>query len=168
MRLRWWSLGFGLMMTVPALANPDGAPWGTVDPNASDNCNSCHFDSAARDNSSAVTLSGFPDHVLPKTTYDLTLSFESNQAVIAGFLLRASAGEFCCSDGAEAMEGRVRSILPLSAKDGFTWKIKWRSPKHEIESPIAINVAVNGANDDASPFGDHIHYRTFVLCPDEK
>lgn len=51
---------------------------------------------------------------------------------------------------------------PVRYDDGVSWKYQWRAPA-SIAQSIVFFVAASSANDDGSPFGDIIHFRSFEL-----
>ena len=42
----------------------------------------------------------------------------------------------------------------------------WTAPDLP-DKKVTFNLAVTGANDDGSPFGDRIHFRSFTVTPDK-
>lgn len=54
------------------------------------------------------------------------------------------------------------STLPASGV--ARWTLEWRAPE-QAAGAIAIHVAANAANDDASEFGDFIHTFEVTLQP---
>ncbi len=144
-----------------AAANPNGAPWGSADPDVAQNCSSCHFDGAPSVNSHLLSLAGLPEFIAAGETYQLTLGLAPGDAMIAGFMLSANAGAFHHpGEGVETNEQEARSVRPVPASAGAQWKLKWTAPA-DLSGDVIFYAAVNGANDDASPFGDIIHYRAF-------
>ena len=157
-------------VSAPVAAHPSGAPWGTSDPTEPEHCATCHFDGGPVYSSPALTIDGLPETVTPARIYDLTLTFAADAGLSNGFLLYASkandpAGAFSGEgDGLETMGSSVRSIAPRTGDDAI-WEFQWRAPD-EIESPVFFWIAANAGNDDQSPFGDAIHYKTMVVDPD--
>ena len=146
-----------------AAANPHGAPWGAAKPGAGQDCASCHFDYDPAVDSELISLEGLPARVSPGATYDLVLRLAPSDAAIAGFMVSASEGVFSgARDGIEANGREVRSTAPVPAEEGASWRLKWTAPD-DLAEEVFFYAAVNGANDDASPFGDIIHFRSFAV-----
>jgi len=149
-------------------AFPDGAPWGAANPATVQNCASCHFDDEPVRDSNALVIEGLPGQPAPGATYELKLVFVDPDIVIAGFqliaqLVERQAGTFVSSAaGVEFIGSAIRSTVPVSSGDGVSWAFDWRAPA-EIDSPIVLHVAACAANDDGSPFGDTIHFRSYRL-----
>ena len=151
-----------LALISAAAANPAGAPWGAANPGAALSCATCHFDYDPALASEAVTLAGLPAHVRGGETYKLTLLLAESDAVVAGFMLSASGGTFAVVSQDVEVRGReARSTKAVAARAGVQWRIDWTAPA-DLHEDIIFYTAINGANDDASPFGDIIHFRTFA------
>lgn len=154
-----------------ARAYPDGAPWGAANPAADEHCASCHYDYDAVHDSAAITIDGLPDQPAAGMVYDLTIRFDERGADIAGFQAiaeaeQSDAGAFVATaSDLEFIGAAIRSITPRENDDGFSWAVGWRAPISISES-IVFFVAASSANDDGSPFGDTIHYRSVTLPPD--
>lgn len=155
-------VGVGLICVEPVAAHPDGAPWGSADPAATENCASCHFDQAAIKNAGAISLEGLPAEPTPRRAYDLMLRFTPFEEGVAGFLLSTSAGFFVTTAGGLEAQGReVRSNQAMPLTGAIEWRVTWVSPQ---EDTLAIfHAAVNAANNDASPFGDQVYFQRFEL-----
>ncbi len=156
-----FSVMLAIMMasTGQAFASSTGAAWGGANSDGLRNCQSCHYDSEAVIASPLLTLSGLPDAVRPGQTYQLTLALARTDAVIAGFMLSASEGVFeSAGDGIDVQRQQARSSKPVPAQTGASWVLTWTAPETYTE-PIIFHAAVNGANDDASPFGDVIYFK---------
>ena len=154
-------LAFWVVLTNAALAYPDGAPWGVAKPASGQNCNSCHHDYDLEKDSPLISLGGLPASVRTGETYALTLRFAPSDAEIAGFMLSASAGAFSeDSNGIEANEQEVRSTNPVPAGDGASWRVDWTAPE-DLSEEVFFYAVINGADNDASPFGDVIHFKMF-------
>jgi hypothetical protein len=154
-----------------ATAFPDGAPWGAANPAAEQNCATCHFgDEPVRD-SAALVIDGLPAQPAPGEIYELEIIFDDPDMAIAGFQLIAQiveqqAGTFVSSaEDVEFIGSAIRSTTPVSNDDGVAWSFEWHAPV-EIESPIVFHVAATAANDDGSPFGDIVHFRSYRLPAD--
>ena len=100
------------------------------------------------------------------------MHFAPADAVVAGFQLLAAAGDadagvFRTADAAiETVAAASRSTAPVKSDGGATWRLTWRSPD-VVARPIILYLAASAANDDQSPLGDTIHYRSFALAPAE-
>ena len=144
-----------------AIAFPEGAPWGAANPDADENCGTCHFGYDATINAQSISVRGLPEAAVPGETYKLEISFADDEAVIAGFQLLATDGDFHVDGGdIEYLGAAIRSTKPSTADDGFNWLLSWTAPDNPGERVI-IYVAVVAGNDDLSPFGDRAFFRTF-------
>ena len=154
-----------------ARAFPDGAPWGAANPAAEQHCASCHFDADPVRESAALVIDGLPIKPKPGATYELKIVFEDPDIVIAGFQLIAHAGEvqagtFASSDAnIEFIGAAIRSTAPVKGDESISWAVEWHAPG-EVMLPVVFYVAASAANDDGSPFGDTIHYRSYRLPAD--
>jgi hypothetical protein len=154
-----------------ARAFADGAPWGAANPAAEQHCASCHFENDPVRDSAALLIDGLPAKPEPGTTYELQIIFEDSDIVIAGFQLIAHAGQeeagtFTSSDAdIEFIGAAIRSTAPARSDGGVSWAIAWRAPG-ELTLPVIFYVAAAAANDDESPFGDTIHFRSYRIAAD--
>ena len=154
------------LLAGPAAANPEGAPWGSADGAAA--CASCHFDGNAIDPSPMISLDGAPAAVSPGAVYDLILSFDKADAPVAGFLAAAFSGDetrrrVSCGRrrvGGDARRRNSLSTAPFVGGGAAIWRFRWRAPVTSTD-PIRLHIAANAGNDDRSPFGDAVHFRTF-------
>lgn len=169
-------LGIALVLSVAftlnaARAFPDGAPWGAANPAAEQNCATCHFGAEPIRDSRALRIDGLPQRPVADASYDLSIIFDDPEIVTAGFQLIAyaeqqEAGSFASNEtGIECFGAAVRSTAPVKDDNGVSWWVEWRAPG-EIVSPITFYVAASASNDDGSPFGDTIHYRSYRLPAD--
>ena len=166
-------LALTVAVMVPALAqaNPDGAPWGAADDDQA--CAACHFDGEAIKDSPAISVSVSPlsgENIV----YELVLRFEKEGVGMAGFLATstdrsgAALGRFSSNGaGLETRGSEIRSTTPDRAADAAQWRFYWRPPQDWTAEDRAPNlrIAVNAANDDASPLGDAIHLRVVEIAP---
>ncbi len=105
----------------------------------------------------------------PNAVYDVTLRLNDPQAKTAGFLAEffrpgAVAGIVIApGDDVETRAAAVRSTAPRSAP--AVWRFRWRAPN--AQGRILLRAAANASNDDASAFGDVIHYaeRHILVAP---
>lgn len=151
-------------MASKAHAYPNGAPWGSANPAVEPNCSSCHFDGEAVAASTALTISGLPQTLTGGEHYEIKLHFNRPTDGPTGFLVSASAGAFSTDKpDLETLGQEIRSISPSHAA-AAEWKFNWKAPESQLQSgPVIFYIGVNAANDDASPFGDEIHFRTFEV-----
>ncbi len=151
-----------------ARAFPDGAPWGAANPAAEQNCATCHFDAEPIRDSEALVISGLPLHPAPGTIYELKIILADPDTVTAGFQLIAQAanheaGTFFSTEAEVEFIGAViRSTAPLRSDAAVAWEVEWRAPS-TVVSTVVFYVAASAANDDGSPFGDTIHFRSYRL-----
>ena len=149
-----------------ARAFPDGAPWGAADPDATENCGTCHFDGEPARDSKALAVSGLPENLSADTLYDLVVTFENPGGVAAGFQMIAWAGHSPAGQftpqatDLETVGAAVRSTEPTRSDGPVSWAVRWRTPA-TIDSTVRIHVAATAANDDQSPLGDSIHFRSY-------
>lgn len=149
-------------------AFPDGAPWVTANPAVEQGCAACHFGTDPVLESEALVLRGLPEKAEAGVTYDLTITLEDPNLVIAGFQLITqaagrSAGTFAASSSdIECIGASIRSIAPRRTKGRAVWAVRWRAPEKR-DGPIDFYVAASAANDDGSPFGDTIHFTSYRL-----
>ncbi|MEM9619080.1 MAG: choice-of-anchor V domain-containing protein [Pseudomonadota bacterium] len=159
----------------PSGAFPDGAPWGSADPSGAQNCASCHFDSEAVLSSDALFFLGsVPEKILAGEAYSFGVASLADINSVVGFLLAATCeGEPCGvflpgESGQEVNGSQIRSTelqTPFSkggASGIASWIVQWRAPI-DLTSPVDFHFAVNIANDDQSPLGDQIHYRSHTI-----
>lgn len=155
-------------LPVSAPGYPEGAPWGAADPDASENCSACHFDDEPILNSASIAIDGLPAEPVTDETYEFVVRFEDADAVAAGFQLLAratagSAGLFSANGSMlEAGAAGIRSTRPTKNENGVQWTIKWTAPDNP-GATIQFFLAVTGANDDGSPLGDQVHFRSFGI-----
>lgn len=150
-----------------AHAYPEGAPWGAANPDADESCATCHFDADPVRDSAQLNLTGVPRDIEPGQRYELVLQFDATGAVVAGFqvVIRtggAQAGTISAvSANVEAIGAAVRSTEPATANEVIRWVFSWQAPA-AIKAPVVFHTAALAGNDDGSPLGDTLHYRTFL------
>ena len=151
-----WAFGF-----------PDGAPWDSV--SRKGGCAECHFGSPVQLDSESLQIIGRPDLIKPGLTYTLKVRFDQDEMARAGFLLSAldtegPVGTFTSADKTTSTrKAQARSNLSGTAlirPGSAEWRLQWMAPANLI-NPVSFIIWANAANDDQSPFGDHIHYRTW-------
>ncbi len=107
-------------------------------------------------------LVGLPEYVAAGEEYEVTLRFDAGAAAKAGFLLSASSGAFAAIDDfVEAKDAEARSAAPSPPRGGVAvWSVVWRAGE-DVSDIVTFRAAATAANDDASPFGDKVHFRKF-------
>ncbi|MEO1136413.1 MAG: choice-of-anchor V domain-containing protein [Pseudomonadota bacterium] len=168
MRLAGASLiGFGLICATPVAAHPDGAPWGSADPVAAENCASCHFDNDAVHDSDLISSTGWRPLVRSGDQFEFRLLFQNRPYAFVGMQVMASVGTFEAEqDELEAYGAQIRSNAVVGGVGGWNmWRFVWTAPE-SVEEPITFHFAVNKSNNDQSALGDQIHFRTLTLYPD--
>ncbi len=148
-----------------AAAYPDGAPWGSADPGAAENCATCHFSSDPILNSDAIEIDGWPRLVSAGDVYELVFRFAAREGASAGMqvLVRsggAEAGAFLAApDGLETDGAKARTTVPRPFTNGeVSWRLEWRAPDPE-NGRVTMCVGASAANGDASALGDTVHFR---------
>lgn len=158
----------GGLAAAVALAFPEGAPWGTADPEATETCSSCHYDYEPQRDSASLDIDGLPAEAVAGCEYALRVRFTAGDAAVSGFQLVAAgtggpAGVFrSADDGVETIGAAARSTRPAARDGDFRWSLRWQAPGPDGQ-PVVLYLAASAANDDRSPFGDTIHYRRFVV-----
>ena len=157
-----------LAAPVAGVAYPEGAPWGAANPAAQESCASCHFDSDAIDQSSAISLTGLPKRPAAGETYPLELTLDAPLSVVAGFQIIAvaedtEAGRFVFAEAALETAGAAIRSTTLQRTRPATWSFLWQAPNQDVQWPIVLLVAATAGNDDGSPLGDIVHFRSFTL-----
>lgn len=164
------STAFCIVFASDVRAFPDGAPWGAANPEVEQDCANCHFGTEPVLASPALVVRGLPESPQPGETYELNIAFDDPSIVVAGFQLFAQvsdgdAGTFKSSgDDIEFIGASIRSTAPQKSAGTATWSVQWHAPA-ALEDPIEFFIAASAANDDGSPFGDTIHYRSYRLTP---
>ncbi len=167
MTRHWWFAGsFGALLPIAAAAYPDGAPW-PAGHGARSDCSACHFDSPAIAASDGLVVEGLDRSLRAGETYPVTLRLSDPDAELAGFVARferadGMAGRTVPEEGLEADGPAIRSVRPVKPDSSTaSWRFHWTAPNEP--GAIIFYVAANAANGDASPFGDRIHLREWVL-----
>lgn len=158
-----------------ASANPEGAPWGSANPAAAQNCASCHFDGEAVTDSESISIFHNEAQIAGGQTVDLYIQFKNPDNQKAGFQIISSAGKFSSEyQDIEANGAQARSVAPRNnaswpemvgtqiSSDVVMWKLRW-TPPEKSDDQVTFWIAVNESNDDQSPFGDQVHFKTIVL-----
>ncbi|MED5462375.1 MAG: choice-of-anchor V domain-containing protein [Pseudomonadota bacterium] len=153
--------GAAALVGSTAVALPEGSPWGSANPQAAEHCGTCHFGYDAETDAEALVLRGLPEKPVPGKTYELQIIFDDPEAIVAGFQLLASDGEFKANTGnIEYLGAAIRSTRAWHADEGFSWTLSWIAPEAPSVA-VPIYIAAVGGNDDLSPFGDRAFFRTY-------
>jgi len=135
-------------------------------------CQACHFGRGLNEGDGTLTVTGLPDTVETGRSYSLAISLEAAMER-AGFMLAlrhpdgTQAGRLRSDDTTRVAVGTVDSTgvqyghhtldgTALTDPGRSAWALRWTAPKAPGDS-IAVHVAANAANDDASAFGDDIY-----------
>ncbi len=148
----------------PATAHPEGAPWGSADPDTLNSCASCHFDHEPVGRSQSLLVAGLPEYAEAGEEYEVTLRLDAGGAAGAGFLLSASTGAFgAINDFVEVNGSEARSVKPSLPRNGFTeWSFIWRAGA-QTPDIVTFRAAAIASDNDQSPFGDELHFRKFEV-----
>ena len=152
-------------------AFPDGAPWGAANPAADQNCASCHFDADPVVESAALVVRGLPQKTTPGASHELEIALGDPDTVVAGFQLIAQAADehagkiVSDESNVEFIGAAIRSTAAMKNRNPATWVVEWKAPD-TFESDVVIYVAASAANDDGSPLGDRIHFKTYRVTAD--
>ncbi len=150
-----------------AMAQPGGAPWNNFGGPGGESCTECHFDRAAVEPSTALSLEGLRGSLERGAVYRLTVRLATPDLATAGFLLAVRredgrpAGRFAVNNArTESLQAAVRSTETGTATSGglAQWSFHWQAPE-DGGGTVTFFLAANAANDDASPLGDTIHLR---------
>lgn len=157
------------LLAAAAVASPKGADWAVIDDVAG--CGSCHLGSPDPANSTAVSIEGLPQRVVPSEPYTLEIVLADPALQIAGFLLAVTAADIPAgmlssvdatteSQGARARSTRA-GTLP-QAEGAMRWRVTWTAPP-SLAGPIRFEIWANAGNDDLSPLGDRLHHRLWEV-----
>ena len=119
------------------------------------------------ESSPAFSVEGLDGPLQAGRTYTVHLRFSPDDGAVAGFLASFNseddgAGAVIAADGLESKGAAVRSTAVKTLAQGSTaWTFDWTAP--DRQGPVTLLIAANAANDDASPFGDTIHYAAVPL-----
>jgi hypothetical protein len=62
----------------------------------------------------------------------------------------------------ESIGAAIRLTTPVQNNGTVSWALQWHAPI-KFSPPIVFYVAATAANDDGSPLGDSIHFRSYEL-----
>lgn len=164
----------------------DGPPPGHTGGFGEPTCTECHSDRPLNEGAVSIRIRGIDSVYAPGAPIRLEVVFEQPELEMAGFQLAArwldskdagsQAGAFralndrievlTASSGVQYVQHTFTGTSP--AQSGLAvWAVEWTAPEvGEGPGAVAIDVAVNAANDDFSEYGDRIFRRRFVLRPD--
>lgn len=163
-----------LLAAGPARAYLDGPPAGHTGGFGEPTCHRCHFDQPLDDPAGRLDVEGFPEAFEPGRRYLLCVALMRPGTVRGGFQLavRFAAGEragrpagrLTAGEGAEVVEGptgvpyarQARGSAAAPADGSFRWIVEWEAPPG-AGGEVALHVAANAANDDASELGDFVY-----------
>ncbi len=164
----------------------DGPPPGHTGGFDEPTCTECHSDMPLNEGAVSLRIRGIDSVYAPGRPIRLEVAFEQPELAMAGFQLAArwldgkdagsQAGAFralddrvdvlTASSGVQYVQHTFAGTS-LAQSDLAVWAVEWTAPEvGEGPGGVAIDVAVNAANDDFSEFGDRIFRQRFVLRPD--
>lgn len=185
------ALAAAALLACPALAAsfapppyPENPPLAHTGGFGEPTCHACHFEAEPVADASAITVHGLPHEFVPGARYALEVRFAVPGMRRAGFQL---AIRFAEGDSAGKQAGSLTATgdratvavpdadsLPsvayahhtrpgtsLVSPDSAAWRLEWTAPARA--GAVAVHVAANAANDDASEFGDRIHLRSYLV-----
>lgn len=172
-----------LSLPHPALSFSFGPPDGLAgNPPYYEDCTTCHFDHEVNSGDGVLAVEGLLDEYEPGRTYSLTVRLADPGQRRWGFELTvlddadpsAQGGQLIATDSentqlSEDYDGTVDYLKQTSdgsymnTPDGpVRWDFDWTAPDASIPG-LTFYVAGNGADGDASYFGDYIYTRSYTL-----
>lgn len=186
------SLAYLAALAPGAWANAGGAPpFSSGGPFPGENaCTRCHVGSEANSGPGSldILINGAPASEYmysPGETVALIVKFAEEGAVRVGFQLTVRSGDGCgqpgslaggASPAASLVSVRTGNCQSTGSQvqfatqrrpatgDSVEFEVAWTTPDDAV-GPVTVAVAVNGANGDASPRGDHIYTSVATLQP---
>ena len=164
-------------------AYADGPPHAHTGGFGEPTCAECHFGGPSAE-SVRLTVEGLPARYAADSTYRLTVALRAPDLARGGFQMatRFLSGEARGRQaGALEAPGPRAEVVAVGASDSaagpptayarhtlggstapegrpadgcLTWTLLWRAPA--AAGPVAVDVAANASNDDASEFGDRV------------
>ena len=139
-------------------------------------CAACHFDGAVSPRSQSLAISGIPATYSARSSYIFTLRLSDPKMTVGGFQLAArfasgearghQAGTLTATDGRSRVVTEpdsgiqyVQHAIAVGAagRSGeASWTMRWKAPRCS-DATIVFHFVANGANGDASEFGDSIY-----------
>jgi hypothetical protein len=146
-----------------------------------DNCTSCHTDFTVNSGTGSLSFTGLPVNYVPGTSYNITATVTSADALIYGFQTTSidSAGrqrgtyslpttspvQVRTNDG--IVNGNQRSYVShtvdgtIPTSFGFkSWNFTWNAPMTRV-GRVSFYLAGNAANGDGGNSGDRIYTKRF-------
>lgn len=142
-------------------------------------CYACHFDGSLNEEGGSLVIAGVPDTYEPGETYRFAVRLHREGLERSGFELAVRFRDGTQAGSLRAVTDRATvTTAPSSevqyahhtpagteptAPDSARWTLEWTAPsardRPESHAPdtIAVHVAANAANGDASEFGDFIY-----------
>jgi len=131
-----------------------------------------------------LVVSGVPESWRPDSVYAITLSIRASGTAVGGFQMSTrflggsqhgrQAGTLASVDERVAMNpmgpagvsyAQHARGAEASSDSSISWTVRWSAPRTGAD--VAVDLAVNAGNGDASPFGDRIFTRRIVMgAPD--
>lgn len=143
-------------------------------------CHSCHFDYDLNQDGGSLTIQGINDVYKPGSSYEVTVTVESEQLKIGGFQMTTrfedgtQAGSFEWEDErlmfTPSISGDLQYLQHSSkgtsptGKQEVSWSFIWQSPE-DGQEPVIFNIAANAGNYDDSSFGDWIYVDEIIISP---
>jgi hypothetical protein len=147
-------------------------------------CRQCHLDNPINAPGGSLRLEGLPTAYEPGRTYALTIVLRREALQRAGFELstRAASGSDAGQQAGRlsTADERTQIVLAPGAAVQYIqhtlagsvtptpgegrWTVTWTAPGATV-GPVAIHLAANAANDDASPLGDFIYTLAATSSP---
>ncbi|MEL7024960.1 MAG: choice-of-anchor V domain-containing protein [Pseudomonadota bacterium] len=158
-----------LVLAGVAASYPEGAPWGAADHRVDEHCASCHWERDAVMHSASIAIDGLLPAFETGATHTFTLEFNPQVMAASGFQVIAInelglPGAFEAREPAMSVNDDRSAIRSAEVQRTETaqarWTFRWTAPDVAGQT-VQFIVAASAANDDQSPFGDQIHYRTF-------
>lgn len=174
-------LGAGLWVQVPqGTAPPTGQegvyaehpPLGHTGGFGEPTCQACHFGAEVNAGEGTLAIEGLPSTVQRGHSYEVVVTLSAPMER-SGFMMAVrrpdgtQAGRLTPNDtGRVAVDTAETSDVQyahhtlegttLTAEDRATWQMQWTAPDASVDS-VVVHAAANGANDDASEFGDNVY-----------
>ena len=165
-----------VMVSLPAMAFPEGSQPKLTGGQGFEDCSSCHFAGPAKTETSGIQLHGLAEQMVPGELYRFTLEVRDPEQRVGGFQLAfrdlatgASVGELEEGEGQHKLKHENVEFLahskPQQAQetDGerhTRWEFVWRAAAaEELEVSVA---AVAGDGDDSS-LGDNVYTFSRIL-----
>lgn len=140
-------------------------------------CHACHWDNEPGGGGGRIDIRGFPEIWAAGATYPIDVVLHQRALGRGGFQLTVrhadgpregrDAGTVLVREGVASLissEAGVTYAQHIEAgtvplwTDSTLWRVAWIAPREG--DVIVLNIAVNAANDDDSPFGDFVHSAT--------